>query len=575
MTSSSSRAANALFIPGVAFMTLLFLYPLYLLVSHSLGLPNISGQSYARFFDIPSYVNTLVRTFWLSVIITGACLILGYPTAVFLARRRGAAKSFLLACVVLPYLTSLLVRTYAWIVILNDYSPLDNFLIWIGLTDDTLGLLFTTRGAVIGMIHIMLPAMILPVYATVQGMDPAQMRAARALGGGPLRSFFRVFLPQSLPGIRSGCTLGFALSLGFYITPAALGSPSDLMLSNLITAVLNSSLDFGFASAIAIILLGCTIMVYILVALFSVRAPSGRLFISVIASPLVRLASGVAGSAGESRAARRWSRNVAREQRFDNLAGGLIDAFGALVILFLVTPCILVVVMSFSGESILNFPPRVWSFRWYEVLFSDPLWAKAAWTSLRIAVACTFLSMLLGGPAAYALVRGSPLLRPWIFALMLAPMIVPSVVSSVGLYSALAPLGLVNSEVGLILALTPGSISFVVIIMLATLHSFDHRLEMASASLGAGRIRTALKIILPIIAPGVVAAMLFSFLHAFDEVVISSFVAGSGTQTLPLKIWYGIQYELEPVIAAVSTLMMIFPLIALPFFGRRAKVLQR
>jgi len=153
-------------------------------------------------------------------------------------------------------------------------------------------------------------------------------------------------------------------------------------------------------------------------------------------------------------------------------------------------------------------------------------------------------------------------------------MIVPSVVNSVGLYSVLAPWGLVNREVGLILALTPGSVSYVVIIMLATLTAFDQRLEMASSSLGAGRLRTALRIILPIIAPGAVAAALFAFIHAFDEVVISSFIAGSTMQTLPLKIWYGIQYELEPVIAAVSTLMMILPLIALPFFGRRAKVLR-
>ena len=574
MNSSFSRAANVLFLPGVIFMALLFLYPLLRMAAISTGFPDFSAESYARFFTIPSYVETLFRTFVASTIVTVACLVMGYPTAMFLAQTRGQKRSILLACVVLPYLTSLLVRTYAWMVILNDTSPLNTFLIWLGVIDQPLGLLFSTTGALIGMVHIMLPAMILPIYAILQGMDPAQMRAAKALGGGPARAFFKVYLPQSLPGIRSGATLVFALSLGFYITPAALGSPSDLMLSNLITAVLNSALDFRFASAIAIILLACTLSAYGVVGLFGTRSRHGGVLISRMLNPIVTALKKLVPSSGNDRTARRWAANVGREQGWEGTGSRLLAAYGYLVLFFLVLPSILVVVMSFSGERILNFPPRVWSLRWYEVLFTDPLWAEATWTSLRVAAVSTVMSMIIGGTAAYALVRGSAALRPGVFALMLAPMIVPSVVNSVGLYSVLAPWGLVNREVGLILALTPGSVSYVVIIMLATLTSFDQRLEMASSSLGAGRIRTALKIILPIVAPGAIAAALFAFIHAFDEVVISSFIAGSTMQTLPLKIWYGIQYELEPVIAAVSTLMMIFPIIALPFFGRRAKVLR-
>lgn len=574
MNSSFARAANVLFLPGVIFMTLLFLYPLLRMVAISTGFPDFSAASYARFFAIPSYVDTLLRTFIASSIVTLACLAMGYPTAVFLSRAGGRTRNVLLACVVLPYLTSLLVRTYAWMVILNDTSPLNTLLMRSGVIDQPLGLLFSTTGALIGMVHIMLPAMILPIYAVLQGMDPAQMRAAKALGGGPVRAFLQVYLPQSLPGIRSGATLVFALSLGFYITPAALGSPSDLMLSNLITAVLNSALDFRFASAIAIILLACTLAAYAVVGLLASRSARGGLLVFRIFQPVAGAFARLAGKGARGRAARRWAAGVGREQAWEGVGPGILAAFGFLVLFFLVLPSILVVVMSFSDERILNFPPRAWSLRWYEVLVTDPLWAEAAWTSLRVAVVSTILAMGIGGTAAYALVRGAVTLRPGVFALMLAPMIVPSVVNSVGLYSVLAPWGLVNREVGLILALTPGSVSYVVIIMLATLTAFDQRLEMASSSLGAGRLRTALRIILPIIAPGAVAAALFAFIHAFDEVVISSFIAGSTMQTLPLKIWYGIQYELEPVIAAVSTLMMILPLIALPFFGRRAKVLR-
>lgn len=576
MNTYASRTANILFVPAVVFLALLFVYPLLRIAAISFGFPEFSLASYERFASIPSYVNVLVRTFVVSGAVTCFCLVLGYPTAMFLARASGTKKSLLLACVVLPYLTSLLVRTYAWMIILNDDSPLNSLLIWLGLTDQPLGLLFSATGAMIGMVHIMLPAMILPLYSVMQGMDPAQMRAASALGGGPARSFFKVFLPQSVPGIRSGVTLVFALSLGFYITPAALGSPSDVMLSNLITTVINSALDFRFASAIALILLLCTLAVYMFVAVFlnenGLRGSRAGRFVKLVCAPLAKWLD---SERATRRAASSWVSRVGREEAWAGFGSRVLTFFSYAVLFFLVFPSVLVAIMSFSNESILSFPPRSWSLRWYHTFFGDPLWLEAAWTSLRIAILSMMLSMVLGGLAAYALVRGSQVLRPAVFAIVLAPMIVPSVINGIGLYSTLASWGLINRELGLVLALTPGSISYVVIILLATLTSFDRRLELASLSLGASKVRTALKIVLPIVAPGAVAAGIFSFIHAFDEVVISSFIAGATMQTLPLKIWLDIQYQIEPVIAAVSTMLMIIPLIALPFFGRRMKVVHQ
>ncbi|MFT4013832.1 MAG: ABC transporter permease [Paracoccus sp. (in: a-proteobacteria)] len=268
------KRTDLLFLPAVLFMLLLFAFPLLRMAAISTGGAEFSLESYRRFFEIPSYVEVLVRTLVASLSVTGICLVLGYPVAMMLANAHGRMKSVLLACVILPYLTSLLVRTYAWMVILGETGPLNNMLMSMGLIDRPLEILFTTTAAMIGMVHLMLPAMVLPLYSVVQGIDRAQLRAAQALGGGPARSFFRVFLPQTLPGLAAGSTLVFALSLGFYITPQALGSPSDLMLSNLITSVLNSSLDFRFASAIALILLACTGLVYVAARLlFRRRAP--------------------------------------------------------------------------------------------------------------------------------------------------------------------------------------------------------------------------------------------------------------------------------------------------------------
>ena len=153
---------------------------------------------------------------------------------------------------------------------------------------------------------------------------------------------------------------------------------------------------------------------------------------------------------------------------------------------------------------------------------------------------------------------------------MLAPIIVPAVVSAVGMFNALAAWGLIGSTMGVLLVHTPGAISYVVIILSGTLLGLDRRLEMASLSLGASHLRPALRVILPLIAPGMLAAAIFAFIHSFDEVVISSFVAGANLQTLPLRIWQDIQYQVDPVIAAISAMLMLIPIAALPLLRKRS-----
>ena len=251
--------------PAGAFVALLFLYPLWNLVGLSFDLPQFGLLYYRRFFGSAAYVGTAVWTVAVCVSITACCLVLGYPTALFLSRMAKRGHGYLLALVVFPYLTSLLVRTYAWMVLLSDDGPINGLLLAAGIVSHPVKLLFSTTGAMVGMVHIMLPIMILPLYSVMHAIPESQMRAAAALGGGRVRAFLKVFLPQSLPGIRSGSTLVFAISLGFYITPAALGSLKDTMLSNLIASLISGALDFKFAAAISVVMLAVTLACYFLV----------------------------------------------------------------------------------------------------------------------------------------------------------------------------------------------------------------------------------------------------------------------------------------------------------------------
>ena len=564
----------ALFVaPAVIYVALLFLYPLWNLVGLSLGAPHIGLDYYRRFLTSTAYVETAAWTIGACVFVTTCCLVLGYPTALFLSNMAKRGHSYLLALVVFPYLTSLLVRTYAWMVLLSDDGPINGLLLATGIVAHPAKLLFSTTGALIGMVHIMLPVMILPVYSVMYGIPEAQMRAAAALGGGPVRAFLKVFLPQSLPGVRSGCTLVFAISLGFYITPAALGSLKDTMLSNLIASLISGALDFNFAAATSVVMLIATLVFYFLVGggLGSLRQESGDGHRHRSRAGPRRWAVGRIENSGLAAGLGRgwWSRRVGRPRALPRLGRWGLAAYSGLVLLFLVTPSIIVMVMSFSGEDVLGFPPRSWSLRWYAAYFDDPTWLDATWISAKIALTSTALALLLGTPAAYGLVRGPRWLRNAGYALLLAPLMVPSVVMAVGLFGILARWQLLGTMPGILLAHTTIGISYVVIIVGATLMGLDRRLELASMSLGASHLRTATRIILPLVMPGIAAAGVFAFINSFDEVVVTSFIASLRIETLPLKIWEDVQYAIDPTVAAISAMLIMLPVVALPFIRRR------
>ena len=559
--------------PALVYVALLFLYPLWNLIGLSLGLPHIGLDSYRRFATSAAYLDTAAWTVAACAFITVCCLVLGYPTALFLSNMAKRGHSYLLALVVFPYLTSLLVRTYAWMVLLSDDGPINHLLLVAGIVAHPVKLLFSTTGAMIGMVHIMLPVMILPVYSVMYGIPDAQMRAAAALGGGPARAFLKVFLPQSLPGVRSGCTLVFAISLGFYITPAALGSPRDTMLSNLIASLVSGALDFNFAAAISVVMLAVTLLFYFMVgggfgSLRQERADGDP------HRSRWRIWQRVVGRIENSRLVavlgrKWWARRIGRPRALPRLGQWGLAAYGGLVLLFLVTPSLIVMVMSFSGEDVLGFPPHRWSLRWYAAFFDDPTWLDATWISAKIAVMSTVLALLLGTAAAYGLVRGPRKLRNLGYALLLAPLMVPSVVMAVGLFGVLADWKLLGTTAGILLAHTTIGISYVVIIVGATLMGLDRRLELASMSLGASHLRTATRVVLPLIMPGIVAAGIFAFINSFDEVVVTSFIASLRIETLPLKIWEDIQFAIDPTVAAISAMLIVLPLIALPFVRRR------
>lgn len=216
---------------------------------------------YARMLTYTSYINILVTTLRISAIVTIICVLVGYPVAYLIAQLPSQLAMVLISLIIIPFWTSVLVRTYAWLVLLTDHGPINTALMTLGVTGGPVSLLFNETGTIIGMAHVMLPFFVLPVYGVIRSFDWTLMQAASSLGAPPASGFFRVFLPLSLPGVLAGAVLVFVQCLGFYVTPAVLGGGKVTMVSMKIASNIQQYFDWGAASALGVVLLVCALSI--------------------------------------------------------------------------------------------------------------------------------------------------------------------------------------------------------------------------------------------------------------------------------------------------------------------------
>ena len=210
------------------------------------------------------YMTLFKRTIFMSVVITVSCILLGYPVAWLLANLPARTANLLMILVLLPFWTSLLVRTSAWKVMLQQQGVINDVLVWLGMVDDAHRLVMINNqfGTIVAMTHILLPFMILPMYSVMQTIPPSYLRAAKSLGANNWTAFWRVYFPQTIPGIGAGAILVFILSIGYYITPEIVGGRTGTFISNRIAYHISSSLNWGLAAALGTILLAAVLILY-------------------------------------------------------------------------------------------------------------------------------------------------------------------------------------------------------------------------------------------------------------------------------------------------------------------------
>jgi putative spermidine/putrescine transport system permease protein len=241
----------------------------------------------------------------------------------------------------------------------------------------------------------------------------------------------------------------------------------------------------------------------------------------------------------------------------------LLWAWCVLTLVFLCAPILVVAVVSFNATEFIQFPPRRWSFRWYANYFTARQWLEPTLLSLRVAAVTMVLATVLGTTAAIGLVRGRFPGRRALEYFFVSPMVVPAIVLAIGLYLLFARFRLVGQPFALYLAHTVIAAPLVVVIVSAALRTTDPAIELAARSLGAGYLRTLWHVTLPAILPAVVSGAAFAFLVSFDEVVLAIFLGGPAATTLPKRMWESVRFEIDPTLTAISTLLVLIPILVL------------
>jgi putative spermidine/putrescine transport system permease protein len=251
-----------LILPIILYLLFFFIYPLGKMLVFSFLNPSFTLTNYVRIFTQPLYLKVILYTFRLSLIVTLFSLLMGYPLAYLLNKIEIKSSRILMIFIVLPFWTSILVRIYAWMVILGRHGVINSLLLKLGIISTPLNLLFNTFSVTVGMVHYLLPFMVFSLYSVMAGIDKTIIKAAYNLGATPFRTFIRVFFPLSLPGVGAGSLIVFILAIGFFITPALLGGRKDMVISVLIERQINITLNWSFAAAIAFVLLVFTLTIF-------------------------------------------------------------------------------------------------------------------------------------------------------------------------------------------------------------------------------------------------------------------------------------------------------------------------
>jgi len=547
---ANSPTGLLLIAPGLVLLVVVFIASMESLLEYSFQqyVPNgnnIEGTLYSwkAFLGDPASWRVVRETLVVAALVTAILAVTGYATAYALHSMRSALwRNVGLFIVFSTLLFSGIASVYAWQLLLGR----------VGLINSVLGLLrlgpydilYQRTAVVIALVHTLLPVMVFPILNNLRQLDGALAEVADDLGASHWRTFRKVTLPLSAPGLLAGCQLVFAISVSAFAAPTLLGGGRVQVLSNSVYTLVGVS-DFPSASVTALVLL---VIALLTVGVFS----------------LVQGRFGEADQGG----------TTATPHQPRGVRG--LGVWLAAVYAFQLVTVLIVIISSFSTVSYGQWPPPGFSNRWYVNLFQQDGVLNALQSSLVVAVSVTILSVVIGIMTAVALSRHQLPFKSLLNSAIFSPVVVPKIAFGFGAFMLAYRLGLPPDRGALVLTHLVACVPFVVVVVSAALSRTDRTVEDAAVDLGANRLEAFLRVTLPLILPSVVVGGLFAFLVSFNELDLSLFLLSSDQKTLPVWMFNYLNNYQDPTPAALSTLMgtvsVVLVLAAIPLLVRKRGV---
>ena len=534
------RSPGMLALPALAFVGFLALWPMgHFLIEAARDGDAWSLLQFRRLFASATFLVVLLRTLGVAIAVTAICLALALPLAYALVRAQGKAKLVIIGLVVLPYLTSVIVRTYAWAAILALEGPVNAALVGLGLIEKPILLGHSDVGTMLGMVHILLPIAALTLWSAMEKIDRAHVTVAASLGAPKPEAFFTAYLPQALPGLAAAATLVYILALGAYVIPQTLGATRGILFAQMLVEQATTLLNWNLAAAMGVIML-----------------------VAAAAPPLVFRAIGWLAGRRRGRALGGLQDAVSRllmpalngfPDRLWSLAWKVV---AAVVLAFLVLPEVIILVFSVGPERQITFPPQYLTLDGYRHTLSDPSWMRPLGRSVGYALADAVIATGLGALAAYGFARSG---RAWARAgitVLALPIILPEIIIAISFFIFANRLGMAGTAHGIILGQAAVTVGLVVVILMGVMRQLDENLEYAAMMCGASRARAVRDVVLPLAAPGLLVGFVYGFLHAFDNLVLPLFIAGT-RDTVTVRMFVSLQEELTSAPAVIATILIL------------------
>lgn len=538
--------------PVTTLLLLAFALPLLAIVPEAFG-GDAAGR-FMRIFGSPVYRTVGWTTVRISLEATAITLLVSFPLAWKLSRATGVKALLLGLLVLVPFLTSVLVRTFSWLAILGQRGLVNATLLGAGVISEPLPLLFSELAVVLALVQCSIPMMVFALFTVLRRIDGRILLAAHTLGASTLRVWSGIVFPLAVRGIQSGVTIIFLFTMASFIAPTFLGSQRQQMLAQVVQSEIDIGADWALAAALGITL--ALVATIVIATLSSVARYFSRWQRPGV--PPLALSHGHVEQVDKSLLRRSvgLQPSILPIPAVLRIGARLIEPIYLCVIsIFILLPLVVLIPVSFSSAEVLIFPPPGYSLRWFETIFGSQAWTSAALTSLRIAASTCTATLVIATVTVLGFGRHFAY-QSAADAMLLSPMTVPSVVFALGAYLAFSRAGLVDTEVGIVIAHTVLIFPVVYMVASATFSSIDPWLSLAAASLGANPWRVFRTITFPLLLPGLGVGALLAMLLSFDESVASIFLSNLSVKTLPRKLWEGIRFNTSPESAAVSVVLL-------------------